>query len=148
MTLIDFTEKNRINYQVIQKMFLKIKVKSYFDFLTRKTGDKGFDFKCMKLLVYSDADSNYEFDFNISHSSTNENITIGELLSIASKMLKNSNHPDEAREIIYSLMVKPFIKYYSIQCVSNSEDDDFADFAELDDGFDLLENLDLIDVPF
>ena len=141
MRLIDFTEKNRINYQVIQKMFLKIKVKSYFDFLTRKTGDKAFDFKCMKLLAYSDADSNYEFNFDISHSSTNENITIGELLSIASKMLKNSNHPDEARDIIYSLMVEPFAKYYSLYCVSDLDDDNF-------DGFNLFDEIDNADMAF
>lgn len=141
MRLIDFTEKNQTNYQVIQKMFLKIKVKSYFDFLKKKTGDKGFDYKCMKLLVYSDADSNYVFDFNISHSSINENITIGELLSIASKMLKNSNHPNEARDIIYSLMVKPFIKYYSLYCVSDLDDDNLEDF-------DLFEEIDDTNIVF
>ena len=87
MKLTDFITKNQTNYQVIQKMFLKIKVKSYFDFLAEKTWDSELQIKCQELLVYSDADSNYKFDLNISHlNNINENITIGELLCIAQKI--------------------------------------------------------------
>lgn len=46
--LSDFIAQNKTDYQTIQRMFLNISLKSYFDFLSDKTGECRFLIICVK----------------------------------------------------------------------------------------------------
>ena len=86
--LRSFSEND--NYQSIQKMFCRIKMKSYFEYLTELTGESRFIHMYHELLDYTDIDDKYMFDFEMQDYILNGDITLGEMLVAGGKML-NSN---------------------------------------------------------
>ena len=150
--LSDFIAQNKTDYQTIQRMFLNISLKSYFDFLSDKTEELRFLIKFNAILPYTNADENYIVDLdnticreicNINETKLvddddyviptrmtknfNPNITIGEMLQIARKMIYcdraeicdpvsaelYEKKKDIGRKIVHALMIEPFEHIYN-----------------------------------
>ena len=150
--LQDFSINANNDYQVLQRLFLNIRAKSYFEYLFNETGKAGFLHLFNNLLPYSKADDNYIVDLDKTICRTicgvdgitlveedeqnygeyencfNDDITIGELLQIARKMIycdvPQFNDPISperyeekkaiGRNIVYAIMVEPFKYIYGI----------------------------------
>ncbi len=120
--LRSFSEND--NYQSIQKMFCRIKMKSYFEYLTELTGESRFIHMYHELLDYTDIDDKYMFDFEMQDYILNGDITLGEMLVAGGKMLNsNKYYPKELRtqaeytgqKIISYIMIHPFISIHRLK---------------------------------
>lgn len=152
--------------RLIQKLFMSIPVKDYLNYIYKSPADsKHADIAIMRMLSYSDCNSNYVVDFDEPHMGPDENITIGQLLKIAYNMFPvnaeklypkqdRKKAEDAAFDIIFNLIFMPFnrmfptefaefcypSRYYSDLPADDEEDEDDAceivNFGDLSD-FDI-----------
>ncbi len=128
--------------QITQNVFFSICVKDYFEVLEEMTGDTGYRNQMWKVLRYSELDEKYIFPFEkVSRVEINKDITVGEMMYAAAKMLlldgyaeeidiKNETHQmivDTGTMILEELMIKPLERIGQMQSAAGVENKSTAE---------------------
>ncbi len=116
--------------QTTQNIFFSVRVKDYFAVLEEMTGNTGYRQSAQTVLQYSDLNDKYVFNFKSRRHKIREDITIGEMMYAANRMLLlknyggNVNNPDSFGCMIINtgvmlmeeLLVKPIKDLESRRC--------------------------------
>ncbi len=116
--------------QTTQNIFFSVRVKDYFIVLEEMTGNTGYRQSAQTVLQYSDLDDKYVFNFKSRRHKICEDITIGEMMYAANRMMLlknykgNLNNPDSFGRMVMNtgimlveeLLVKPIKELESRRC--------------------------------
>ncbi len=95
MDLNTFKKQYAANHNAALSMFMRTSALCWLEYARKASGGK-FKPDIDRIMKFSDADENYYFDYGKEHTSINPNITVGELLCVANKLL--SIKPDTPSE--------------------------------------------------
>ncbi len=119
MNLKEFREKFAKSEDNIPSAFMRVSAAKWLE-ITAKRYNGTFKPDIERILKFSDADTNYRYDYEDVHNSINPNVTVGEMLRIAYELLRQSSYYryhdtekfsqlfSDASYIINCLMVYPF----------------------------------------
>lgn len=121
MTLNEFCGKYTKSEKNIPSAFMRVSAAKWLEITAKRYNGK-FKPDIRHILRFSDADENYNFDYDAVHNSFNPNVTVGEMLRIAYQLIRSSyefeyDDPkracqmiNDASYIVNCIMVYPFTK--------------------------------------
>lgn len=86
MDLNTFKKQYTTDRNAALPMFMKVSALCWLEYAQKASGGK-FKPDIDRIMKFSDADENYCFDYGKKHTSINPSITVGELLSVANRLL-------------------------------------------------------------
>lgn len=82
-------KKQYTNHNSALAIFMRISALSWLEYAQKASGGR-FTPDIDRIMMFSDADEDYNFDYGKEHTSINPNVTVGELLRVANKLLSIS----------------------------------------------------------